>query len=314
MTTIRELSSDFVQQIRRRRTAKAVSSSKCAIDLFASWLAKERVFQPHELRTEHISQWLIYGASRTHFRTGLPRKAVSIWGEKLRVRVFVKSLVEGGLVAPSVLGAFPIIRTPILAPKPALKHCQVRAVLRGIPKGSPRFLMLRTLVELAYSTALRPCELLRLNVGDIDADRSLLKISGKGGKERMVPLGTQALRWLGNYLTAIRPLLIRDPSEPALWLNWLGKRLGYAGLLGLLREVFGGKVGDRITWYSFRRACATELARSGANLWAIKELLGHEHLETLKHYVNFSLEDLKKAHLKCHPRNLSENCSEEDRR
>ncbi|HWD40179.1 MAG TPA: tyrosine-type recombinase/integrase [Fimbriimonas sp.] len=306
---LRQLADDYVRQRRGSREARSASGIKCALDSFLKWANGERVLYPEDVQTDHISHWLIHASAATHFRTGMPRKTLSIRIEKLRVRKFFRHLAEIGAVAPVIVDAFPIIRTPIRAPGPALKHVQVMKVIRKLPGGSPRLLMLRALVEVAYSAALRPCELLRMDVADFDAEGGLLRVLGKGNKERLVPIGRQASRSLENYVSAIRPLLLIFRNERALWLSWRGRRLGYAGLLALLRDQVRGRHTENITWYSFRRACATELARSGANLWAIKELLGHEHLETLKHYVNFSLDDLKRAHAKCHPRNFSNNCN-----
>lgn len=304
MKTLHRFAEEFIQKRRRGRSARAVGADKCAMDLFVAWVANEGVTYPEDLRIEHVSRWLIHASTRTHYRTGLPRKTLTVWAEKLRVRTFVRMLIARGAVAPSIIDAFPTIRTPALAPQAALKHTEVKRVIRDLPNGSPRQLMLRALVEMAYSTALRPCELLRLNVRDVEAERGLLRVLGKGDKRRLVPLGRKAGRLVENYILAVRPLLLCDPNETALWLSWVGKRLGYAGLIALLHKNVRGKNAEDITWYSFRRACATELARSGASLWAIKEILGHEHLDTLKHYVVFSLDDLKQAHLRCHPRNL----------
>jgi integrase/recombinase XerD len=161
--------------------------------------------------------------------------------------------------------------------------------------------MLRALGELAYTTAARPCELLALNISDANFETALVRVLGKGQKERMLPVGKMALRTMENYVRAVRPLLLRNPNERALWLNERGRRLGYDSMLALLHRHVPEK---KITWYTFRRSCATELARAGANPWAIKELLGHDHIETLRHYVHLTIEDLKKAHDRCHPRNF----------
>jgi integrase/recombinase XerD len=136
--------------------------------------------------------------------------------------------------------------------------------------------MLRTMMETAYSTAMRPCELLRLDVTDIDveSDRGLIRVLGKGEKERMLPIGRHAHRMLCNYIHGVRPLLLRRPEEKALWLTARGTRLKYGRMLALLHQHVEGDQ-EKVTWYGFRRACATELARSGASLWAIKVLLAH---------------------------------------
>lgn len=312
MKTIRCLADDFVRQRQGKRAARCESSTKSSLNFFVKFLELQSVVSPTDLRSEHITRWLVHTSARLHYRTGMPRGAITIHGEKNRVRIFLRTLVDQGLLAPSILDVFPRLRKPPLLPLPALKHVDVTRVIRAVPQHSPCLHMLRTLVEVAYSTAMRPCELLRLDVIDVDFDRALVRVMGKGDKQRLVPIGKQARRQLEHYVCAVRPLLHRDPRETALWLNNLGRRLSYGAVLALLHKHQPRTAGRDITWYSFRRACATELARSGASLWAIKEILGHEHLDTLKHYVNFSLEDLQRAHARCHPRNRPSPEVEED--
>jgi integrase/recombinase XerD len=136
----------------------------------------------------------------------------------------------------------------------------------------------------------------------VDLTHGLAKLMGKGKKERMVPIGRTAARFVETYILAIRPLLLCDPAEHALWLNSHGRRLTYHALLFGLHRPLPDQPAQRVTCYTFRRACATELIRSGASIWAVKELLGHEDLDKLKHYVQLNLDDLKKTHAQCHPR------------
>jgi site-specific recombinase XerD len=158
---------------------------------------------------------------------------------------------------------------------------------------------------MAYSTAARPCELLGLDVANVDLSLGLVRVLGKGDKERILPIGRTAQKVLVDYLRASRPLLLRHSGATALWLNDRGGRLGYDSLFKLMQQVIVPLSSQKVTWYDFRRSCATELARGGASLWAIKELLGHDRLETVRHYVHFTLDDLRRAHARCHPRNLA---------
>ena len=137
------------------------------------------------------------------------------------------------------------------------------------------------MLEVLYSTGIRVGELLGLNVTDVDLDNATAVVLGKGNKQRVVPIGKTALRLLESYLKAVRPFLLSRADEPALFLNHAGQRMPY---------------------HTFRRSCTTELIRAGANLYHVKELLGHEDLETLKHYTKLTIEDLKATHARCHPR------------
>ena len=198
MKTLQHLAVEFVEFRRRDCPAQTIASDKSVVGFFVRWLAKERVNSPDEIRSEHITKWLIHVFSRPHFRSGLPRKPGTVREEKMKVRVFARWLVRLGHLAPSVLDAFPILRRPMLTPRAAMKHAEVRGLIRRLPKTSPRQLMLHALVEAAYSTALRPCELLRLDVGDYYAQRGLLRVRGSGEKERLVPIGKRAAASMEN--------------------------------------------------------------------------------------------------------------------
>lgn len=100
-----------------------------------------------------------------------------------------------------------------------------------------------------------------------------------------------------------RVVELRDPAERAIWLGRDGHRLAYHVFRRQLVElVQDAGLPVVVTAHTFRRSCATELVRGGANLWHVKDLLGHENLETLKHYTRLTIVDLKKTHARCHPR------------
>jgi site-specific recombinase XerD len=115
------------------------------------------------------------------------------------------------------------------------------------------------------------------------------------------------LRHLESYIKAVRPFLVREATEPAVFLDRSGKRLPYHTLRRIIqRHTQACDVEVAVTAHTFRRSCTTEMIRGGANLYHVKELLGHESLETVKHYTKLTIEDLRKTHQKCHPREKNE--------
>jgi site-specific recombinase XerD len=123
----------------------------------------------------------------------------------------------------------------------------------------------------------------------------------------MVPIGHTAHRYLETYIKAIRPFLLRDRAEMALFLNARGVRYSYSSLQVYVQNFMRQfDFDERITAHTFRRSCATEMIRSGANVYHVKELLGHETLRTLHHYLKLTIADLKRTHEKCHPRERDE--------
>ena len=130
---------------------------------------------------------------------------------------------------------------------------------------------------------------------------------GKYSKERIVPIGKTALKHLETYIIAVRPYLLCNTGEEAIFLNKKGGRLHYEQVRCLLHSYAAQAGLDAIvTPHTFRRSCATEMLREGANIYHVKQLLGHETLNTLKHYAKLTITDLQKTHAKCHPRERDE--------
>jgi integrase/recombinase XerC len=157
-------------------------------------------------------------------------------------------------------------------------------------------------VELLYATGARVSELARLDLGDIDFSRNLLRLMGKGAKERMVPFGQPARDALDNWITIGRSQVAGERSENALFLNSRGQRIGvrqiYGLVAGLLESTATGTAGP----HSLRHSAATHLLDGGADLRAVQELLGHASLGTTQIYTHVSIERLRDGYKNAHPR------------
>ena len=165
----------------------------------------------------------------------------------------------------------------------------------------------RTMLELLYSCGLRISELRQLKEEDFDAfNGSLLVREGKGGKDRIVPVGETARRYLGDYIAQVRPLLLKEDSE-ILFLNRFGRVFGVSGLCKKLkRYAKAAKIEKRITVHSFRHTLATAMLERGAELRHIQAILGHEHLKTTERYTHIAKAELKRVQAKHHPREAIE--------
>ena len=158
----------------------------------------------------------------------------------------------------------------------------------------------RTLMETAYGTGCRVQELQRLSVNDVDLTTGTLRVHGKGGKERVVPLGTEACLRLSRYIGEIRGTLLKNPDEPALWINKDGGALSYAGTRVVFR-VYSKLAGVNIACHAVRRACATHMLERGAHPVALQNLLGHASLRCLSQYLQLSITELKRIHSQTRP-------------
>jgi site-specific recombinase XerD len=172
------------------------------------------------------------------------------------------------------------------APRPQ----EVDRELEALEGEGPLAMRNRTLVELVYSAGLRSQEAVDLDLADVDFDQELVHVRGKGGKERVVPLGEEASHRLAVYLREARPELARG-AENALFLSARGRRLDTSTLRRLLPHP-----------HRLRHAFATHLLEGGADLRTIQELLGHSSLSTTQMYSHVDAKRLRKVYDRSHPR------------
>lgn len=280
------------------RTLQSVRYEVCA---FLFWLKTNwRVETPDRLRKRHIHQFQNHLVAHRTVK-GLPLKPGTVNNRIKAVRSFLGFLKSQGHVSVDLVDELPYLKEPKLLPTSVLEHSQVRRLIRGVDTVDQTGWRDRVILELLYSTGVRATELATMTLDAVDLDNGLIKVHGKGDKERMVPVGRTALSCLESYVKAIRPFWRYSHRTRALFLNALGRPLNWQNLQRIIRR----RCSDadvRVTAHTFRRSCTTELIRNGANLYHVKDLLGHESIDTLTPYIKLTITDLKKTHAKCHPR------------
>ena len=169
-------------------------------------------------------------------------------------------------------------------------------------KKSYRYFRDYMMVVLLYVSGIRREELVGLNLGDIDQERGLMSVIGKGNKQRQVPLGESTMPDLKEYLRRrVEFLAEKVNGQTALFLNNKGDRLSVRSVDRLVKS-FGRSVGVALTPHVLRHSFATHLLENGANLLLIKELLGHVSLSTTQKYTHVTAETLKSVYMRAHPR------------
>jgi integrase/recombinase XerC/integrase/recombinase XerD len=180
---------------------------------------------------------------------------------------------------------------------------QVRTLLERIPSRSPLELRDRAMLELAYSCGLRCEEIVNLDLDALDFESEQLRVLGKGGKERLLPIGEPAQRALRRYTERARHALASDRSQTALFLSKSGRRLSNSDVtrrLGLwVREA---ALAAGISPHSLRHSFATHLLEGGADLRTIQELLGHSSISTTQVYTRVDAARLRDVYAATHPR------------
>jgi integrase/recombinase XerD len=178
---------------------------------------------------------------------------------------------------------------------------QVEAILEAIDTATAAGIRDRFLFELIYSCGLRVSEAVSLTLDRIYGKESMLRVVGKGSKERLVPMGEQALFWMRRYLEEARPALLKDKKERALFINRSGKRLSRKGMWKRFKEILAlagveGKI------HTLRHSFATHLLQGGADLRAVQTLLGHADIGTTQIYTHVDERQLHQQHRRYHPR------------
>jgi len=302
--TLDDHAQDYLDHLRSLNySPRTIEDTFYTLRRLVRWLKDTyQVTTPDRIRKKHLDAWH-HHVCGTKNAKGYPVKPKTINKQAAFVRGFLLHLAVRGYVLKSLLDVLRRVKEPSTLPSSVLTHAEVRKMLRKVTTNTPEGYRNRTILELLYTSGMRARELVGLDVGDVDLDRGTALVHGKGNKERVVPIGKTALKYLQNYVTAVRPFLVRDRTQTALFINHIGNRFSYESLQHYIqgtRQKLG--LPDHVTAHTFRRSCTTEMLRGGANVYHVKELLGHETLRTLKHYARLTIVDLKKTHEKCHPR------------
>ena len=218
------------------------------------------------------------------------------------VRLLFRLLYRRTLIMGDITANLPELHEPRKLPRGIMDKDQVMKLLQQPYMTTPTGFRDRTILEVLYSTGLRGGELCRLTLYDLDLQARMIRVLGKGRKERVVPIGKVACSYLAEYLKAVRPLLLADRQSALVFLTAQGT--GYnTHLLWVMIKRYRDKahLPDNITTHSLRHTCATELLKGGASIRHVQELLGHADIATTQIYTHVVQTDLKKAHARTAP-------------
>jgi tyrosine recombinase XerC len=279
-----------------RRAAAARTRQAYTVDLgqFAQW-ATERGLRPADVSYRDVRRYVAALSESGLARATVARKLASLGG-------LYDFLVRAELVAqnPAELVSSPKRESKL--PR-VLSVEQIVTLLDRIPAREPLELRDRAMLELAYSCGLRCEEIVTLDVGAVDFESETVRVSGKGNKQRLLPMGEPAQRALERYLSRGRPGLLRDPAEESLFISIRGRRLSPSDVRRRLeRWVREAALAGGISPHSLRHSFATHLLEGGADLRTIQELLGHASISTTQVYTRVDPSRLRRQYSRAHPR------------
>jgi integrase/recombinase XerD len=186
----------------------------------------------------------------------------------------------------------------------AISISQVRQLLaQPGEKSTPEAKRDSAMLQLLYASGMRVSELVSLNLNDVDTGGGYVRCFGKGNKERMVPIYPQAARTVEEYVKEVRPKLVRNDEEKALFVNQRGDRLTRQGLWQILKAYAkSAGLGKKVTPHTLRHSFATHMLSGGADLRSVQELLGHANISTTQIYTHLTSEHIRSTYEKAHPR------------
>jgi integrase/recombinase XerC len=291
------------------------------IAAFLRHLDRERNASPHTIRAygEDLQQFA------RHVREELGREGRPADVDHLLIRAFLSRLHRAGLATSSAARKLATLRTffrylcregvlernparAMLSPRLARRvptHLDEKdvALLVEMPGASEAALRGRAILEMLYATGIRCSELVGLDVAEVDLGARMIRVLGKGRKERIVPFGSRAAEALSAYWAARTAQAAASSRSPAAFLNARGGRLTDRSVRSLVaRRVRAVAIARRVSPHTLRHSFATHLLERGADLRAIQELLGHASLSTTQRYTHVNTRHILEIYSKAHPR------------
>ena len=287
--TLADAVADFVHRIEVERglSAHTISAYERDLDQFSMFCERSGVINLSAVTRRMIRRYMSQLTTRGYSPRSIARKISSI-------RTFFRDASKRGLVPANPAEGIRQPKRPAPLPK-ALPARGLGEVLDGIVGTDPVDLRDRAILEVLYASGLRVSELASLQVGDIGT-ADLLRVTGKGGKTRMVPVSRSAREAVTAYLADGRPELAGDQAYSALWVGVRGGPLDTRGMRRVVQKRLGAFP------HALRHSFATHLLEGGADLRTVQELLGHVELATTQIYTSVSRRHLRSTYERSHPR------------
>ncbi|MCP4996452.1 MAG: tyrosine-type recombinase/integrase [Gammaproteobacteria bacterium] len=219
------------------------------------------------------------------------------------VKGFCKYLKEEDYLLTNPAETITLPKKPKRLPKVILDSNELKKLLAAPDMRTNKGYRNRIVLEILYDTGIRAAEMAAVKLHDLDLDGGYLTIrSGKGAKDRVVPVSPRVCHMIKEYLLMVRPQLLGGKDDGALILNRWGSEMTPLAVWSIVKRcVFLAGMKKNISTHTFRHSCATHMLKAGAPIRYIQELLGHESLESTQIYTKVTINDLKEIHAKYHP-------------
>jgi integrase/recombinase XerD len=272
-----------------------INSYRNDLKHYFKYLSTHSIFHPNQIQKQDISQYIL-----SLHNLGL--KSASIARNLSALRKLHKFLLVEGIANsdPSEIIDFPKLweKLPIV-----LHQHEMEKLLNQPACDNMLSIRDKALLEFMYATGVRISEVIDLKKNALFLESGIVRIFGKGKKERIVPIGEVAIKFMRQYLKDSRPKLANSKSEEIVFLNRRGGKLSRMGAWKIIRKYVDlANIKKKVTPHTLRHSFATHLLEGGADLRAVQEMLGHRRISTTQIYTHLDREYLKEVHKSCHPR------------
>jgi len=265
------------------------------LNAFATWLKEERQQDLGAAASGDVEAYLAWRFAH-HAQ---PRSAARYTSALKR---FYRYLLRENLIASDPTLNLDSPKLPRALPK-TLTEADVEHLLDSADSGTPLGLRDRAMLETLYATGLRVSELVGLKLTAVNLNDGVLRVTGKGNKDRLVPLGEESVQWLKRYMTDARPLLLEKNLSDAVFVTARGGGMTRQAFWYLIkRRALAAGITRPLSPHTLRHAFATHLLNHGADLRVVQMLLGHSDISTTQIYTHVARERLKQLHAQHHPR------------
>ncbi|MEO8232288.1 MAG: site-specific tyrosine recombinase XerD [Ignavibacteriota bacterium] len=283
-------------KLEKNLSQNTVVSYKNDINSFISFLKDLNVDDPSNITSDHIRSFFktikeigLSGSSSARYFSSLKGFFLYL----LKNKYILKNPIEK-ITAPKTSKKLPEV----------LNIPEIEKILSAPDVEDKLGLRDKAILELFYACGTRVSELINLKVNDLFLEDEIIRVFGKGSKERLIPIGSSAIKWIGEYLKKSRPLLMKkSKSENILFLNSRGAKLSRMGVWKIIdRYVKESGIKKEVHPHTFRHSFATHLLEGGADLRAVQEMLGHADISTTQIYTHIDRDYIKQVHKQYHPR------------
>jgi len=289
---------DFINYltIERNLSGNTIDAYRNDLSRYCQFLKEDGIKRPDQIDITVVQKFINTLADLGLVASSLSRNFSSI-------RSFHKFLMGENIVQTNPTELIQSPRQPVRLPK-ILDLNEIEAIMEAIDINTNKGIRDRAIIETLYSTGVRVSELTTLEMNNVFFQHNVIRVLGKGSKERIIPFGDRAKKYLKNYITAVRSLLLRSmKSGDVLFLNMRGSPLSRMGVWKIIQQyVKLAGIRKQVSPHVFRHSFATHLLEGGANLRAVQEMLGHSDISTTQIYTHLDREYLIEQHRTFHPR------------